>query len=108
MNRRVNEFFEALKHNPELKSEFGSILEMYPEKKVVDDFSAEEQLKFICEVVLPFARNHGFEFGLEDIVLLVHGGYLRLFLLHQNFFFFRYQPIQTIIKILTIVNIRYA
>lgn len=67
MNKQVTEFFEELKRNTELKSEFDKIKEMYPEKDFMDDLSAEKQLQFICEKVLPFAESHGFKFDLKDI-----------------------------------------
>ena len=68
MTKDVHDFFERLKKDPEFKNEFKKVLEVYPERDILCSFSFDEQIMFIYEVVIPFARRHGFDFNLEDIV----------------------------------------
>lgn len=68
MTKNVSDFLEELDNNSELKDELKNLLQIYPEKDVLYSFSFDEQIKFIYEVIIPFARKHGFEFCVEDIL----------------------------------------
>lgn len=68
MTKAILDFFEQLHRDPELKSELDKILAQYPEEDILCEYCFDDQVKFIYEVILPFAEEHGFEFCLEDIV----------------------------------------
>lgn len=68
MNDVVDGFFEKLNTDAELKKEFKKALEIYSEKDILCHFSFDDQVQFIYEVVIPFAKEHGFDFCLEDII----------------------------------------
>ncbi len=64
----VHDFLERLNTDAEFKNSFKKILKIYPKKDILCHFSFDDQVQFIYEVVIPFARDHGFDFCLEDIV----------------------------------------
>lgn len=68
MTKAVHDFFEKLDKDPEFKKELQKVLELYSEENVLYDFSFDEQIRFIYEVIIPFAGKHGFDFNLEDII----------------------------------------
>lgn len=70
MEKNVADFLEALKNNPKLKSELHENIKSHSSKKnAVYELSLEEQVKLICDVVVPFAESHGFKLSLADIIL---------------------------------------
>lgn len=69
MERNLENFLNAVKDNKELKKELYEATKHYSDKNVVEDFSLEEQVNFICDVIVPFADKHGFKISLADIVL---------------------------------------
>ncbi|MDO4199713.1 MAG: DUF2974 domain-containing protein [Clostridia bacterium] len=69
MVKDLNRFLEKLDTDHEFKSELRKALELYPEKDVLYEYSFDEQIQFVYEVVIPFARKHGFDFNLEDIIV---------------------------------------
>lgn len=64
----LHDFIESLDKNSELKNELRKALELYPENDVLYEFSFDEQVRFVYEVIIPFAKEHGFDFNLEDII----------------------------------------
>ena len=72
MIKDLHEFFKKLDEDPELKKELKKALEVYPEEDILYNYSFDEQIRFIYEVIIPFAKERGFEFNLEDIA--VEGG----------------------------------
>lgn len=69
MVKDLNRFLEKLDTDHEFKNELKKALELYPEKDVLYEYSFDEQVQFVYEVVIPFARKHGFNFNLEDIIV---------------------------------------
>ena len=69
MAKDLNAFFERLDKDAEFKREFKKALKGYPEEDILCSYSLEEQMKFIHEIIIPFAKKHGYEFCLEDIIM---------------------------------------
>lgn len=65
MNEKVKKFLHTMDENPELKRQFST-----KAGNNVDyaNMPFDDKIKFIRENVIPFAKQNGFEFGVEDIL----------------------------------------
>lgn len=69
LEKDLDKFLGAVKNNPKLKEELKELTKAYSDRDIIEDFSLEEQVKFIHEVVIPFANLHGFKIILADVIL---------------------------------------